>query len=1124
MDYIRFAISNPVKVTVGVILLLLFGALSVVTIPVQLVPNVDRPIITVETNWTGRSPEEVEREIIEEQEDKLKSVSNLKKMTATASQGQGEIELEFYLGTNVDRALQEVSDKLREVPDYPDDVDEPVINASEGSSNNAIAWIILDSTDPEYDLQGFYDVTDKRIKPYLERVHGLSRINIYGGRERQVHIQLNPKRLAERGVTFDDLAQALRRENVNVSAGDLPEGRLDVRVRMVGQYDRLEDIRQTVVAYTDGGPVRVGDLGDVVLTLEKRRSFVRANGKSAIAISATRETGSNVIQVMKGLQQRIEEVNRTLLPQYGHGLHLRQVYDETVYIYDALELVVNNLWIGGSMAVLVLLLFLRTIRPTVIIALAIPISVVGTFVVMTTFGRNLNVVSLAGLAFAVGMVIDNAIVVLENIDRHLGMGQSPAQAAYRATKEVWGAILASTLTTLAVFVPVLTVEEEAGQLFRDIALAICAAVTLSLIVSVTVISCASAHWLRPVKPAKGAILAMKSLFGATRVLDTATRAFAALIHWVSGPGVAKASMRLLVVAIFTIASLGGVWALKPKTSYLPEGNRNLVFGIMFTPPAYNIEHNERIGHRIEKHIKPYWEAQTTQQASALGPVINFETQSPYESMPAIDNYFFVSWGGTVFMGSSSKDKQNVAPLAGLLNQSMASTPGSFGFAKQTSIFGRGVGTDNEIDVELAGTDLDSLRVSAQAVYMQLAGTFGFSKVQPSPMNFSLAGPELQIKIDQVRAKDLGLDVASLGLAVESLVDGAIIGDYRLEGESIDLLLIRHPHDDLLPDTIGKVPLAVRLRDDSTTTVPLSAVVDINATDAPQQISRIEQMRSITFSVRPPNTIPLEEAQEQIDQIIGNLRDSRQIAPEIQLTLAGTADKLTQVRQSLLGKWTGWNIVSLQNLFQSRMFLALLITYLLMAALFESFLYPFVIMFSVPLAAVGGFIGLALMRQSVPSQQLDVLTMLGFVILIGVVVNNAILIVHQALNFMRGTAEGDMQSPASHATHEATPDPSSRQPRHPREAIREAVRTRIRPVFMTTLTSVFGMLPLVLMPGSGSELYKGLGSVVVGGLVVSTVFTLVVVPLVFSLVLEVKSMVYHLAGWSMSELTQGPHLD
>ena len=1110
MGYIRFAIQNPVKVAVAVLLLLLFGMLSLFAIPIQLTPNVDRPIITVETSWTGRSPQEVEREIIEEQEDKLKGVTNLRKMMSTASLGNASIELEFYIGTDMTRALQEVSDKLREVPEYPDDVDQPVITAADASSENAIAWIVVSSSDPDFDVQGFYDTADKRIKPILERVSGVGEINIYGGRERQVHVQVDPRRLAQRGITFNQLMQALRGENVNVSAGEMDSGRLDVRVRTVGQYDAVEQVEQTIVAYDEGGPVRIMDIAGVELTLEKRRSFVRARGRSALAIQVIRETGSNVMTTMALLRDRIDYINEDVLPTLEPSLQLRQAYDETVYIEDAISLVQGNLLVGGTLAALALLIYLRVWRPTVIIALAIPISIIGTFVIMTALGRNLNVISLAGLAFAVGMVLDNAIVVLENIDRHLLMEKKPWQAAFDATREVWGAIFASTLTTLAVFVPVLTIEEEAGQLFRDISIAICGAVTLSLIVAITVIPSASARFLRErSKLTHGPFVrSLQSLFGLATVLGAAARRFADTLYWLTGRSVLQVGLRIAIVGTFTVASLGGAWLLMPPADYLPSGNQNLVFGMMFNPPGYSVPQASFVADRVEAIVSPYWEAETPEETAELPPVHRaFPPFDAIENIPPIRDFFLVTFRGNMFMGASSQEKGNVAPLAEVLTSAMFTIPGSFGFAQQTSLFGRGLGGTSEIDVEITATDLNELRTVAETLQQQLIAQYGPQSVRSDPQNYNLPGPELQVKIDRVRAADLGIDVASLGLGVQALIDGATVGDYRYQGDSIDLLITRDPDTELTADRLRGVPLAtVNRRGEPQGTVPLSAVATIERAEAPQEIKRIEQRRAITLTVTSPPGVPLETLMAQIGELRDQLASQGVIRGDLEVTMSGTADQLTEVRGALLGQWAGWTFESVLSLLTSRMFIALLIVFLLMAALFESFLYPFVIMFAVPLATVGGFAGLAIVHYFIPSQQLDTLTMLGFIILIGIVVNNAILIVHQSLNFMRGLGEGEGDDTGT---------------LEPREAIRAAVRTRIRPIFMTTTTSVFGMLPLVLMPGSGSELYRGLGSVVVGGLIVATMFTLIVVPLLFSLVLDARLALFRMLRMEAPDLGAPP---
>jgi HAE1 family hydrophobic/amphiphilic exporter-1 len=827
-----------------------------------------------------------------------------------------------------------------------------------------------------------------------------------------------------------------------------------------------------------------------------------------------RETGANVIKLVEALKIRIDEINdpqqglMTLIAnrvQAEHGLaeppklHLRIVWDQTGYIYDALQLVRNNLFIGGFFAGLTLLLFLRRFVPTFVVVTAIPISIIGTFVALTGAGRNINVISLAGLAFAVGMVVDNAIVVLENIDRHLMMGKSAWSAAYDGTREVWGAIVASTLTTLAVFVPILTIEEEAGQLFRDIALAICAAVTLSLIVSVTVIPTVSERVLHPVREPRLALTrAGRSLLGLVPLARSLTSGFAKLIYWATAPTLLGVTARIVVVAGFTAVAVAGAFMLMPPTDYLPRGSQNLVFGMMITPPAYHISRHEVIAERVEAIVRPYWEAPDAAALEVLGlpAVIHPFTRQPIEHIPAIENYFFVSFYGGVFCGATSRDKENVAPMADLLTASMNGVPGCFGFAGQVSLFGRGMSGTRGIDVEVVGNDLEHVLSSAAAMRDKLQEAFPGFPVQPNPTNFDLPGPELSVDIDQVKAKDLGIDASSLGLGLAALVDGITIGDFRTGGETIDIVAVRAPSFELTAQTLAEIPLAYADRHGRRGTIPISEVATIEQTNAPQQIIRVEELRAVTLTVTPPDSVAIEQATETIDAITAELRAAGAMTPDVQVRQTGSASKLAQVRQALLGSWHGWNLASVKSVGFSRFFLAIIVVYLLMAALFESFVYPLVILFSVPLAALGGFAGLRIVHIFEPTQLLDVLTMLGFVILIGVVVNNAILIVHQALNFMRGDGETQDEN------HQTLP---------PREAIRESVRSRIRPIFMTTCTSVCGMLPLVLMPGSGSELYRGLGSVVIGGLVVATIFTLIVVPLLFSLTIDAQAFLARLTG-------------
>ncbi len=1096
MDPIRFAIENPVKVAVGVILVLLFGLIALTTVPVQLTPDIDRPVVTVRTTWPGRSPEEIEETILIQQESKLKTIQGLYKMTSRASLGRADITLEFNVGFDMSRALQEVSNKLDEVPSYPEDVNRPVIRASDTASDDAIAFALLRATkDPNYDIARFYDYADRYLKPTLERIEGVSEITIFGGRVHQVQVRVDPAAMAQRGITPDELRSTLRADNVNESAGDLPDGRLDVRFRVLGQYDSLEPLRKTVLKYdTAGAPIRIEDIAEVVLALEKKVYFNQNKGQPSMTVLIRREVGANILDIMDEARRRIDAMNAPggilrLFQNDRYGLRLRLVIDDTYYIRKALALVRENLVLGGSLAVLMLLLFLRSVRPTLIIAVAIPISVIGTFAVMALTGRNLNVISLAGLSFAVGMVVDNAIVVLENIDRHLKMGEAPAVAAYRGAKEVWGAILASTLTTIAVFGPVLTIREEAGQLFYDIALAICAAVLLSLLVSITVIPSAGARFLRNHRRRRGAISrATHSLFGLDRAGDAAVGAYARLIYLLSHRSLAGAWARTVIVVTVVGAALGLSWWLMPPASYLPDGKKNVCFGRLVTPPGYSFGQNYLIGQRLEEVVRPYWEAANSEEATAIGPLFDPQTEEQFRIVPAIDEFFFVVTRGYMFMIATSKDPDNVVPIASVLSKAMSSIPAAHGVATQRSIFGRNVGGSNSMDVEVVGNDMDRVRLAATTLQEKLTDRFSKFAVRAQPMNYNQAGPERRIVINQVRAKELGLSTSAVAVAARAMIDGALVGDFNFNGDNIDMVIIRNPDIEMAPAEFPDIPIAVNDSDGQTVIIPLGEVVDFVAADASQEILRIEEERGVQFTVNPPANMALEDAERIIGSLVAECRAEGNMPNDIMVNMAGNADKLSQTRQAMLGRWTGWNRESLLSVGLGRFFLALLITYLLMAALFESFLYPFVILFSVPMATVGGFAGLALVHYLDPTQQMDVLTMLGFIILIGVVVNNAILIVHQALNFMRGRgeAEEDMTEPLP-----------------PREAIRESVRTRMRPIFMTTATSVCGMLPLVLAPGAGSELYRGLGAVVIGGLICAMFFTLLVVPLLFSLVLDAR---------------------
>jgi len=1158
MHLIESFVRNPVKVTVGVLLVAMFGIVSLDRMPMQLTPEVQTPTITIETRWPGASPQEIEREITLEQEEQLKSVEGLSKMSSESSDSRSRITLEFLVGTDMDEALLKVNSRLQQVREYPEDADQPVISTA-NSSDRPIAWFILSARRPadsklaefqarhpeltseiqhirdthsvglgllrlrllarkfpavEEVLPDDLDVTklrrfaENQIESRFERVRGVSQSNVLGGLEDELQVIVDPEKLSARQITIADVLRVLRGQNRDTSAGDFSEGKRRWVVRTLGQFRNPEEVENQLLVVQNGAPIYVRDVAEVQLGYKKATGVVRRFGESSISLNCIRESGANVLEVMKGLRQANEEINRRIL--LPRGLQLTQVYDETDYIYSSISLVRQNIFLGGALTMIVLMVFLhlsiRTLlviplvvaaalastyisawfaipgllilvaagfwlaRGALLVGAAIPASIIGTFLVLGLLGRSLNVISLAGLAFAVGMLVDNAVVVLENIVRRHALGESALTAAVKGTQEVWGAVTASTLTTIAVFLPVVFIQEEAGQLFRDIALAISAAVGLSMVFSMTVICAASARlFKRPsdestsVPDPSAETTYPPSIPLLVRLPRAVGSGFVewvvALNEWVQR-GVIR---RLMVVVLLVGVSLGLSYFFWPQVEYLPAGNRNLVFGILMPPPGYNIDQMKQLGETVEEELRPYWDVDPgSPQAAALdGPVIG--------------DFFFVARGRRVILGLRAFEPTRAAELVPIILRVSSRLSGTIAIASQSSLFERSLGAGRSIDIEITGPELTTLVSLGGRMMGQVRQALGNdAQVRPIP-SLDLSTPEVHIRPRLIQAAEMGISNADLGYTANALVDGAYAGDYFLGGDKIDLTIIgRTQHADSTQD-IEALPIATPLGQ----IVPLGALAEVVMSSGPEQINHRERFRAITIQVTPPPDMALEAALERIDtEIVTPLIAGGQLAGGYRITLGGTADKLRNTWLALR-----FNIV-----------LALVITYLLMAALFESWLYPLVIILSVPLGAVGGVLGLFVLNLFVP-QSLDVLTMLGFVILIGTVVNNPILIVHQSLNHIRE----DGLSPT--------------------EAILVSVRTRVRPIFMTTTTTVLGLLPLVLFPGAGSELYRGLGSVVLGGLVVSTIFTLVLVPTLFSLAMDARGL---LAGFgSAATVTDTP---
>ncbi len=1044
MNPIRLSIERPMAVVALVLMILLFGYVALQRIPIQMAPDVRQPVIIVTTAWRGAAPAEVEREILTAQEDELKGLEGVNRMLSEASHGQGKITLEFSPGVNFDRALLLVANRLDRVTGYPEEAEEPTLGTS-GTEDNAIAWFVFTrEMGNQRDMITYGDFLRDVVQERFERIPGVAGVNIFGETEREMQVLIDPARLARYRMTVGEVVARLRAANASITGGDVSEGKRRYVVRTEGDLTTPDQVR-AVVLRSDStgnrlGRVTVGDIANVAFAYKEIRARLTSNGVRALALNLTREQGANVIETMELVRQAVNEMREG--PIARQGLIVQQVYDETEYINSSIDLVMQNIYLGGCLAVIVLLLFLRSWRPTVVIGVAIPVSVVGSFVAMALLGRSINVISLAGIAFAVGMVVDAAIVVLENIYRLRQEGLPRHRAALEGTAQVWPAVLVSALTTVMVFIPILIMELEVGQLFRDIAVAISVSVTLSLIVSATLIPALSNRVL-------GRGISEAGQMRRLPVIDPFARAFAGFWRGFARLVVRRKALALAVVAAITAAAGTFAAAFLPKLDYLPVGNRNFVIGFVLPPAGYNLDTTERIARNVADATRKHWSDAAIAEAGDAHPPDHPEAEK------IIDRFFYVALRGRAFIAGRHVDEQRAAELIPILQDPVRSEPGTFGFVFQPSLFGRSIGSGRSIDIDITGPDLPTLFDVGRQVFFRTMGALPppeGHRTRPRP-SLTLGEPEVRVVPDRIKLADNGLSARELGQSVDAFNDGIRIAEINVDGRRVDLTLKGPPRDTETTQAISTLPVVTR----DGRIVPVRSLSEVEVTAGPTQIRRIDRVRTVTMSVSPAATLPLEAAMEKIREDVIAPLERAGLPDGVRIRMSGSADKLTVT----------WNEIVLD------LILAVIIVYLVMAILFESFVYPLVVMLSVPIAAAGGLAGLSLLNIYV-NQPLDMLTMLGFVILVGIVVNNAILLVHQTLHHIRD--EG----------------------MEPGAAIERATDNRVRPIFMSTLTSVFGMLPLVVFPGAGSELYRGLGSVVVGGLSLSAVLTMAVVPPMMSI--------------------------
>lgn len=1039
----KFAVHKPVILTVAILIVCVLGVNAVYRLPKQMIPDLDARVISVRTSWPGATPQDVEKEIIIEQEDYLRNIPNLQRMVSNATTGQGRIELEFPHGIELNDVLIRVNNALSQVPAYPENVDEPRIVTSSTSNNPFMFFRITPQlgNPKNVNVNVMQDYIRDHVGTRIERIAGVAEVEVWGGTDRQIKINVDPARLAEREISLLELRSAIRGRNRDISGGDLDAGKRRYIVRTLGRFESVAEIDNLIIARRNGAPIRLRDVGYAELSSFEVRTVSYANGVPNVTLGVRRMIGSNVVTVMDEVMLEVADLNAGILPSLGLRMELSS--EDVQYVKDAVSVVMRNLLIGAGLSVLVLYLFLGSPWATVIGAIGIPICTIVAFFGLMVAGRTINVISLAGIAFAIGMTLDNSIVVLENIDRHVRNGKNRLDAAIDGVTEVWPAILASTLTTVLVFLPVIFIDEEAGQLYSDIAIAIGASILMSMVVAVSLVPAAAGRYLnRSTKPQSRLQRAGK-MIGSWVI---------GLVEWI----IDSTARRLVLIALVLVISGSIIVCLTPKAEYLPEGEEQKIFAFMFSPPGYNISSMDSIIQELNAYLVPFIGADPADFARGDAPV------------PALNYLFGYARAGSILLIPEATSRRQVDDLVTAVSRRFREVPGVIAFASRGSIFASNTGGSRSINLDISGSELVPLFDAGFRAFQKSKEIFENPQVRPQPSSLTMGQPLLEVRPNWERATELGLNTSELGYSIWAFTDGAFVDEFFLGDDKIDMFLYSTTGVVERPADVGKILLYT----ENGGVVPLEAIATITETVNTATIRRVNGQRTITLSIIPPRDVPLEVGVERVrDQIINDpllIGDSA-----ITMQISGANDSLLATREAL----------------SDNFLIAILIAYLLLVAIFSHWGYPLFIMLTVPIGISGGIVGLWLMNfvgarldhigLANIQQPLDVITMLGFLVLIGTVVNNPILIVEKALANMRNGMAVKI-------------------------AVVESTRARLRPIIMSTITTVFGLSPLVVNPGAGTELYRGLGAIVLFGLLFSSMVTITFMPALLSLVLESNS--------------------
>ena len=1015
MSLPEFSIKRPVTVLMAVMICLLLGAISFVEIPVDLMPEIDSPTLSITTDYEGVAPEEVETLISRPMEQIVSSAPGVERVSSTSSEGRSSVRVEFAYGTDIEVAADEVRSRLdRGRRALPDDIDPPTIFKFD-VTQFPIMFVTLASAD--MDAKQLRSFVEKAILYRLERVKGVGQVRVGGGLRREIHVDLNLEKLRALNLSVAQVVDTIRRENMNRPVGPVREGRFDVLLRTSGEFNSVEQILNVSLTSREGVPVYVRDIAAVEDSHEDIRHYVGVNGKPALRLILFKQSGSNTVKISDAVWTEVDRIHKDY-PQ----IKIEKTMDTADFINSAINNVKGAAGVGAVLAVVVLLFFLRSLSSTMIIGVAIPISVISTFSLMYFNGFTLNTVSFGGLALGVGMLVDNAIVVLENIYRHREQGKKPKEAALIGSKEVAMAITASTFTTIAVFVPVLFMGGYSAQTFQQLAYVVSFALLCSLVVGLTVVPALCSRYL-------GSGQSGLRIF---RPLETAMASLAQSY----GRGIGWALNNRLFVTAAAAGLLGGaVWL----SDYV---------GVELEPQVddgqirVNVELESGTRAEVTKEIIDKMEALVTEHVPEAEYIMTEAgSDSPFRSIATHIGELRIT------LSDQSERERNARQVTNELRPLLTAiapgvqvrtriSGGNFGRRRA----GGGDGGGDRLQVAIRGYSPDTTQNLALQVRDAMLSVPGVAEAEVSRRPGT---PEMLVRVDRLKAASLGMSVAEVADTLETAVGGRRSSFYREEGDEYDIVVRLREEDRLELAQVGRIPL----RTPRGELIHAEDVVRLQRQEGPVEISRVDQERIVYVS----GTI----ADRDLGSIIRDL--------EVELAKINRPDGY---EFQFGGEWEDQ-----QEAFNDLLFaaiLALILVYMVMAAQFESLRDPFIILFSIPLAAVGVVTMLVATGTTFNMQGF-----LGVIVLVGIVVNNAIVLIDYTNQLRRDHGYSI------------------------REAVSTAGERRLRPILMTTVTTVLGLVPMALGVGEGSELQVPMARVVIGGLLTSTMITLIFIPVVYA---------------------------